>query len=111
RRIRPALGRELLLVNRTGEAMRLSSGETLAFCTIVSKNYLAQARVLANSIHTHHPDSPVFVLLVDRVDGCFDPQAEPFTLIEIEDLPIPTLPRFCFKYSVLELNTAAKPYF
>lgn len=86
-------------------------GETLAVCTIVSKNYLAYARVLAESLRQHHPDSHFFVLLVDRVDGQFDPRAEPFTLVEIEQLPIPDLPRFCFQYSVLELNTAAKPYF
>jgi len=85
-------------------------GETLAVCTIVSKNYLAYARVLAESLRQHHPDSHCFVLLVDRVDGAFDPRAEPFTLIEIEQLAIPDLPRFCFQYNVLELNTAAKPY-
>src|SRR5439155_10740004 len=83
----------------------------IAVCTIVSKNYLVYARVLAESLRQHHPDSHCFVLLVDRVDGAFDPRAEPFTLIEIEQLPIPDLPRFCFQYSVLELNTAAKPYF
>lgn len=86
-------------------------GDTLAVCTIVSKNYLAYARVLAESLRRYHPDSHFFVLLVDRVDGAFDPRGEPFTLVEIEQLAIPDLPRFCFQYNVLELNTAAKPYF
>jgi glycosyltransferase involved in cell wall biosynthesis len=88
-----------------------SSGEPLAVCTIVSKNYLAYARVLAESLRQHHPDSQFFVLLVDRVDGHFDPRAEPFCLVEIEHLPIPDVARFCFQYNVVELNTAAKPYF
>ena len=83
----------------------------IAACTIVSKNYLAFARTLAHSYRRHHPDARVFVLLVDRVDGYFDPSAEPFALVEIGELPIPDLPRFCFQYSVLELNTAVKPYF
>lgn len=86
-----------------------SAGD-LAFCTIISKNYLPQARALAESLRSAHPESSLYVLLVDRVDGYFDPAAEPFRTIPIEDLPIPDLPRFCFQYSVLELNTAAKPY-
>ncbi len=83
----------------------------LHFCTIVSKNYIAQARTLAESVRVHHPDSSFTVLLVDRPDGYFDPNAEPFTVLPIERLPIPDLPRFCFQYNVLELNTAAKPFF
>jgi glycosyltransferase involved in cell wall biosynthesis len=83
----------------------------LAFCTIISKNYLASARALAESLRRHCPEAPFFVLLADCVDGYFDPRNEPFTLTQIEELPIPDLPRFCFQYSVVELNTAAKPYF
>jgi glycosyltransferase involved in cell wall biosynthesis len=81
-----------------------------AVCTIVSKNYMAQARALAESLAQTNPGVPMFVLLVDRVDGHFDPQAERFTLLELERLPINDLPRFCFQYSVLELSTAAKPF-
>src|SRR5438552_17351183 len=81
-----------------------------AVCTIISKNYLAQARALAESLEQTNPGVPMFVLLVDRVDGYLDPQAEPFTLIELEQLPINDLPRFCFQYSVLELSTASKPF-
>jgi glycosyltransferase involved in cell wall biosynthesis len=51
----------------------------------------------------------VFVLLVDRLDGYFAPDPEPFELIPLERLAIPDLTRFCFKYSLLELNTAVKP--
>ncbi|OGP12528.1 MAG: hypothetical protein A2052_00020 [Deltaproteobacteria bacterium GWA2_54_12] len=84
----------------------------LAVCTIISKNYLPYARVLIDSFLRHNKGE-AFVLLVDRVDGCFDPSAENFTLIEIEDLGehIPEFKRFCFQYTLLELNTAVKPYF
>jgi glycosyltransferase involved in cell wall biosynthesis len=87
------------------------SWSELAFCTIISKNYISQARALAESLRLTHPESVLYVLLVDRIDRHFDPAGEPFRTVPIENLAIPDLPRFCFQYNVLELNTAAKPYF
>ena len=63
----------------------------LAVCTIVSKNYLAYARVLMRSFLEHHPGTPAFVLLVDRNDGYFDPDGEPFTVINLSEVGIPRL--------------------
>jgi len=85
--------------------------KTLSICTIVSKNYLPYARVVAESFLEHNKGD-VFVLLVDRVDGYFDPSSEKFKLIEIEELRgmVPEFDKFCFQYSILELNTAIKPY-
>lgn len=84
----------------------------LAACTIISKNYVSYARVLAESFHQHHPGGRFFVLLVDRNDGHLDPEKEPFTLIEVEELGnIPDRTSFLFKYTLLEANTAVKPYF
>ena len=54
------------------------SQPVLHACTIVSKNYLSYARVLARSFLDHHPGGRFFVLLVDRIDGHFDASAEPF---------------------------------
>jgi glycosyltransferase involved in cell wall biosynthesis len=81
-----------------------------AACTIISKNYLAHARVLAESFHALHPDIPFFVLLVDRNNGLISPTREVFEVIELEELDAPDLLRLCFQYSVIELNTAVKPY-
>jgi glycosyltransferase involved in cell wall biosynthesis len=81
-----------------------------AACTIISKNYLAHARVLAESFKVCHPDIPFFVLLVDRNDGSISATREAFEVIELEELAAPDLPRLCFQYSVIELNTAVKPY-
>jgi hypothetical protein len=78
--------------------------------TIVAKNYLSFARVLADSFRRQHPDVPFFVLLTDEVDGYFDPDAEPFQLLRLSDLKIPNLPRFRFHYSQQELTYAATPY-
>lgn len=85
-------------------------------CTIISKNYLAFARVLAASFRRHPPGGRFFVLLVDRNDGHVDPAAEDFELLEVEALAkerggnVEDLAGFLFKYSLLEANTAIKPF-
>jgi Glycosyl transferases group 1 len=82
-----------------------------AACTIISKNYLGSARTLADSFHRFHPNVPFFVLLVDQVDGYFKPREERFYLVGTDELDIPDKDGFFFKYNILELNTAVKPYF
>jgi glycosyltransferase involved in cell wall biosynthesis len=83
----------------------------IAACTIVSKNYISLARVWNDSFLRHHPGARTFVLLVDRIEGKFDPKGERFELIEIGELGIPALPDLAFKYNITELNTAVKPFF
>jgi hypothetical protein len=78
-------------------------------CTIVAKNYLAQARCLTDSFLEHHPKGRVFVLLVDRPEGYFDPAAERFTTVLVEDIGIPNFGAMMFRYTLLELSTAVKP--
>ncbi len=85
--------------------------QAIGVCTVISKNYLAQARVLVDSFKQHHPDIPFYVLLADRVDGAFDPGAEAFHLVDLDELDIPDPNRFRFHYNVLEHDTAVKPYF
>lgn len=82
-----------------------------AACTIIAKNDLCKARVLASSFRQYHPDAPFVVLVVDRIDGHFDPEQEKFYLIESEQLEIPNPKRFFFQYDLLEASTAVKPYF
>jgi ADP-heptose:LPS heptosyltransferase len=82
-----------------------------AVCTIVSKNYLSFARTFAETYTAHNPDEQVFVLLVDKVEGYFDPKSEKFTLIEVEDIGIENIHEMLLRYSVIELNTAVKPFF
>ncbi|QOY88717.1 glycosyltransferase family 4 protein [Paludibaculum fermentans] len=81
-----------------------------ALFTVIAKNYLAHARQLMRSAAAQHPDWRRFVILVDRVDGYFDPAAEDFELILSTGLSIPESRWFHFKYSILELSTAVKPY-
>jgi hypothetical protein len=79
-------------------------------CTIIAKNYFAHARCLLDSIAQFHPDLARFVILVDRPDGYFDPQRENFTILCSDSLAIPDSKWFHFKYTLIELSTAVKPY-
>lgn len=81
----------------------------IAAVTIISRNYLAFARVLANSFLEHHSDATFYVYLCDSSDG-IDPQSEPFELLQGGDVHIPQPDYFFTQYSVMEANTAVKPY-
>lgn len=91
--------------------MDSSSMPITAACTIVSKNYLAYARTLCASFKRHNPEADFFVLLVDRNDGEIDVKAEPFKVIEVEDIGIPNFDHAAFKFDILEFNTNVKPTF
>jgi hypothetical protein len=81
----------------------------LAVCGVATKSHLARARVLAASCRSQHPGIPLFLLLVDRIDGSFDPAQEPFTTLCVEDLDVEDWPSLAFRYSQLELASALKP--
>ncbi len=81
-----------------------------AVFSIVSKNYLHFARTLMASLAVAHPDWLRYVLLVDEISGDFDPTKEDFNMVDVLDLPLPELKKFIFRYSILELNTAVKPW-
>ena len=81
------------------------------FCTIVAKNYLARARVLARGLREHHEASAFEVLVVDRPDDLFDPAREAFRTRFLEDLELPSPREMAFRYGVVELCTAVKPFF
>jgi glycosyltransferase involved in cell wall biosynthesis len=81
-----------------------------ALFTIVSNNYLHFAKSLVENIKLLMPEVDVFVAIVDDSAAFaqdFIPEA---TILGIEDLALPEHSRFIFRYSVLELNTAVKPW-
>jgi glycosyltransferase involved in cell wall biosynthesis len=80
-------------------------------CTIVSNNYLAYARVLTRSFLERHPEGKVYVLVVDRPDPSLRYEDEPFEAVLVESLGIPGFSHYSFRYSILELDTAVKPWF
>jgi len=79
-------------------------------CSIVAKNYVAQARVLAESFRRHHPDGRCYVLVIDEPDGYVDLSDEDFVLVRPAELGVEALDRMRAMYSVLELSTALKPW-
>lgn len=79
-------------------------------CTIIARNYLAHARVLAESVRRHRPSARCFVLVIDGPDGAVDLADEPFEVLTPDDLSIDTFERMAALYHVLELSTAVKPW-
>lgn len=79
-------------------------------CTIIARNYLAQARVLADSFKEVHPDGNCTVLVIDDSAGYIDPVAERFELLTIHDIGLPDAERMAAYYDVMEFSTAVKPW-
>ena len=80
-------------------------------CTIISKNYLAFARVLAQSYLAIHPEQTFYVLLVDRKTPADNFAEEPFEVYYAEEIGVPNFLQHAFKFDILELNTNVKPSF
>lgn len=81
-----------------------------SICTIIAKNYISFARTLCSSFLQHHPEGNCYVLFVDNIEGYVDPEKEQFNIIKTDDLAISNLNEFRFKYNIIELSTALKPY-
>ena len=54
-------------------------------CTIVARNYLPAARVLARSFARHHPGSVLSALVIDDPPGVSRPD-EPFHALTLHDV-------------------------
>ena len=83
---------------------------TRAIFTIVSNNYLHYARTLFESVARFHPECARFCIVVDRDHAPAKRFTAEFTAIPIQELGITGLEQFAFRYSILELNTAVKPW-
>ncbi|QCR22178.1 glycosyltransferase [Pontibacter sp. SGAir0037] len=82
----------------------------LAF-TICSINYLAQAITLGNSLKDSNPEVGFRIYLVDKLKGKEDVKDRiPFTMVEIEDVPVTDFEGMIVRYNITELNTAVKPF-
>ena len=81
-------------------------------CTIVARNYLAQARVLARSFNEHHPDCPFTVLIVDELSGGKKEPGGEVELLTLDEIGLDQgdAHRMPMIYNVTELSTAVKPW-
>ena len=85
----------------------------LCIATIVSANYLAYAKTLADSVRMWEPDASFRVLMVDRATPRVTEAVEKLglTVVFAEDLGLEDFEELAFKYDIVELNTALKPTF
>lgn len=85
----------------------------LLACTIVARNYLPAAKVLASSYLTHHPRARLVVLVIDALgEELHEPGshgAEYLTPAGL-DLDPDEFARMAAAYTVTELSTALKPW-
>jgi len=87
-----------------------AGAETPVFFTIASRNYLAYAITLMQSIAEHHPDAPRYLILADLDEGDAALVDAPFATVLAEALALPDFDAFAFRYNIMEFNTAIKPY-
>ena len=78
--------------------------------TILSRNYLALGLTLAESWREHHPDQSFYIILVDHTNDLDDIDLKGATLLSVKDIGIPAFSHFLYRYTILELNTAVKPF-
>ena len=81
-----------------------------AACTVITSNYLSDARVLAASYLQHHPGARFYTLVIDGLPDdseCAHPDAG--VMISAEDLELPFLSDLYFKCNATELCCTAKP--
>jgi hypothetical protein len=79
------------------------------FFTICSKNFLAQALTLHESLRAAHGPIRFYLALCDAPAG-WDTLSLPFPVIEIDSLGIPEWDWMRQQYNITELNTALKPF-
>jgi glycosyltransferase involved in cell wall biosynthesis len=108
--VHPAAAADDPLAPGTVAAGPLLAWPAVQVCTIIAKNYLAHARVLARSLERTHPGSRLWTLIVDEFDGYFDPEQEPFHTLTPADIGCEPFIEMALRYSVLELSTAVKPW-
>ncbi len=80
--------------------------------TLCSNNYLAHAKVLADSFTAHNPAYKFVIGLVDRRSPAIDYSVfNAYTIITIEEAGIENIPGLWEKFDIIELNTSVKPSF
>ena len=82
----------------------------LAIFTIVSSNYLHFARTLLQSAAKHHPEAQCYCVIVDTDHTHSRALEDEFKTITLDQLNLPDGDDFLFQYTILELNTAVKPW-
>jgi glycosyltransferase involved in cell wall biosynthesis len=83
---------------------------TQAIYTIVSNNYLHYARTLMQSVASYHPEAKRYCVIVDTDLEPAEALSDEFETLQLSQIGLPFGDEFMFQYSILELNTAVKPW-
>ena len=82
-----------------------------AVVTIASANYFAQVQILIDSLAKTNPSWDRYFGVVDDVDDELIKACEGrCNIIEMTEIDIPNLNDMKFRYDIMELNTAIKPF-
>ncbi len=80
------------------------------FVTIIARNYVPAARVLARSLARHHPASLLYVITIDADLAADFATLDNVRTIAIDDIGLPDLGVMALRYEILEFCTAIKPF-
>ncbi len=88
------------------------SASGLHVCTIIARNYLPAARVLASSFRAHNPGGVMSVLVTDDIYGEVRAAGEPFEVVHVHDLDEDrsALHHMAAIYEITEFATSLKPW-
>jgi glycosyltransferase involved in cell wall biosynthesis len=100
---------QILELHRPPASDKPAPPERSTVFTIVSRNYMHFALNLMASVERFLPATRRVIVLCDAADG-LPPMPEGVELLGIEQLGIATLDRMVVQYTILELNTAIKPF-
>ena len=91
------------------QRLRAERRGSFAIFTACSANYLTKAMAMCLSVLDHEPQATPVILLVDskRDVQLRDPRVR---IVWAEDLDFPDYLKCAFKYNIIELNTALKPF-
>jgi hypothetical protein len=79
-----------------------------AACTVITRNHLSYARVLAESFARHFPGGRFYLLVADGLPDGVEAGAG-MGLVRAAELLLPYFTELCFKYNAMELCAALKP--
>lgn len=81
-----------------------------AVFTIASRNYFAFVRTLMGSLEQSNPDWERYVVVADEISEEFQSIIRNFSLLSLQELDLPEKEKMLFRYTIMELNTAVKPF-